>query len=202
MPREKKSPGEHITPSDVILPMQDPYMTQITEGKKNYEFRKYRLKPSVKRTWFYRTAPHSSITHVCETTPARTRNPGDLPLDEDGLGNAEFNNRHKDWDGYDFAYEMVTVYELKQPITLKEMKDKHGFKAAPRGLVYLPKSISDCVDWQQQKLVSELDLHFHLALSNMVAVDQSKEDSSRMPKLSCWSSYQLGARSHKRIEDD
>lgn len=167
MPREKKSPSKHVAPSDVILPMQDPYMTQIAEGKKDYEFRKYRLKPSVKRIWFYRTAPHSSITHVCETMSARTRDPGDLPLDEDGLGNAEFNNRHKDWDGYDFAYEMVTVYELKRPITLKEMKEKHGFKAAPRGLVYLPKSISDTVNWQQQKLVSNLNLRLHFALSNM-----------------------------------
>ncbi|KAJ5250704.1 hypothetical protein N7489_001114 [Penicillium chrysogenum] len=139
--------------SDVILPMQDPYMTQIVDGRKNYEFRKYRLRPSVKRIWFYRTAPHSSITHVCETLSARTRHPGDPPLEENGLGNAEFNNRHKDWDGYDFAYKMVTVCELRQPITLKEMKEKHGFKLAPRGLVYLPKSISDSVDLNQQNLL-------------------------------------------------
>ncbi|EAS36238.3 uncharacterized protein CIMG_01592 [Coccidioides immitis RS] len=152
MSHMKKAPGERAT-SDVILPMQDPYMTQITDGRKNYEFRKYCLKPSVKRIWFYRTAPHSSITHVCETKPARTRKPGDLPLDKDGLGNAEFDSKHKDWDGYDFAYEMVTVYELKRLITLKEMKDKHGFKSAPRGLVYLPRSISTSVNWKQQKLL-------------------------------------------------
>jgi predicted transcriptional regulator len=141
--------------SDVILPMQDPYITQIVDGRKNYEFRKYRLRPSVKRIWFYRTAPHSSITHVCETLSARTRNSGDPPLEENGLGNAEFNTRHKDWDGYDFAYKMVTVCELRQPITLKEMKEKHGFKLAPRGLVYLPKSISDSVDLNQQNLVGK-----------------------------------------------
>lgn len=145
--------GECHLHSDAILPMQDPYMTQIIDGSKNYEFRKYCLKPEVKRIWFYRTAPHSSITHICETLPARTRNPGDIPLDEDGLGNAEFNNRHEDWKGYDFAYKMVTVYELLHPITLQEMKDKHGFKSAPRGLVYLPQSISNNVDWRRQKLV-------------------------------------------------
>ncbi|KAI1836684.1 hypothetical protein DTO006G1_7380 [Penicillium roqueforti] len=139
--------------SDVILPMQDPYMTQIADGRKNYEFRKYCLRPSVKRIWFYRTAPHSSITHVCETRFARTRNAGDAPLEENGLGNAEFNNKHKDWDGYDFAYEMVTVRELRLPITLKEMKEKHDFKLAPRGLVYLSKSISVSVDLNQQKLL-------------------------------------------------
>ncbi|KAJ6004739.1 hypothetical protein N7540_012538 [Penicillium herquei] len=92
--------------SDVILPMRDPYMTQIIEGVKNHEFRKYRLKVSVQRIWFYRTAPHSSITHVCEILPARTRNPDDAPLEEDGLGNLEFNQRHKDWDGYDFPIRL------------------------------------------------------------------------------------------------
>lgn len=152
MPCATNTQGECLRHSDVILPMQDPYMKQIIDGTKNYEFRRYRLS-EVKRIWFYRTAPHSSITHVCETLPARTRNPGDAPLPEDGLGNVEFNTRHQDWAGYDFAYKMVTVRELRKPITLNEMKEKHGFKLAPRGFVYLPKSISDCHDWKEQKLV-------------------------------------------------
>ncbi|KAJ5633871.1 hypothetical protein N7528_001713 [Penicillium herquei] len=145
--------GDHSCDSDVILPMRGPYMDQIVRGEKNYEFRKYRLKSTVKRIWFYRTAPHSSITHVCDTSSARTRNPGDLPLEEDGLGNSEFNSRHPDWDGYDFAYKMMTVRELRQPITLSEMKENHGFKLAPRGLGYLPKSIGDMVDLDEQKMV-------------------------------------------------
>ncbi|KAJ5729021.1 uncharacterized protein N7483_003529 [Penicillium malachiteum] len=138
--------------SDVILAIRDPDMDQIVCGDKNYEFRKYRLKPTVKRIWFYRTASHC-ITHVCDASSARTRNPGDTPLEEDGLGNFEFNNRHPDWDGYDFAYKMITVRELCQPITLGEMKESHGFKFAPRGLVYLLKSIGDIVDLDKQKLV-------------------------------------------------
>lgn len=162
MPRVTKAVGERPIFSDAILPMQDPYMIQITDGRKNYEFRKYCLKPCVKRIWFYRTAPHSSITHVCETLPARTRNSGDPPLDENGLGNTEFNNRHKDWEGYDFAYEIVTVYELRRPISLKELREKHGFKSAPRGLVYLPKSINNSVNWKQQKLVWGVEFEFLL----------------------------------------
>lgn len=132
---------------------KDPYMAEIIEGSKNYEFRKYRLKDEVKRIWFYRAAPHSSIAHVCETLPARTRQPGEAPLDEDGVGNAEFNSKHFAWDGYDYAYQIVTVYELWHLILLNEMKGKHGFKLAPRGRVYLPRSISDTVEWKQQKQV-------------------------------------------------
>ncbi|KAJ5137037.1 hypothetical protein N7448_005591 [Penicillium atrosanguineum] len=151
----EKALGDCLLHSDVILAIQDPYMAQIVDGTKNYEFRRYRLKPEVKRIWFYRTAPHSSITHVCETLLAQTRNPNDVPLEEDGLGNAEFNNKHVDWNGFDFAYKMVSVYELLRPISFEMMKETYGFKAAPRGLVYLPKTIRDTVDWKQQKLAQQ-----------------------------------------------
>lgn len=128
-------------------------MTQIVDGQKNHEFRKYRLKPSVKRVWFYRTAPHSSIAHICEIKSAHTRNPGDAPLEEDGLGNREFNTRHKDWEGYDFAYKILSVYVIEKPLSLKEMNSKYGLTAAPRGLVYLPKSIAEHIDWRKQRKV-------------------------------------------------
>src|SRR4051812_22263232 len=45
-------PTSHLT-SDVVLPMQDPYMSHVINGTKNYAFGKYCLKPSVKRIWFY-----------------------------------------------------------------------------------------------------------------------------------------------------
>lgn len=84
--------------------MHDPYMQQIVTGEKTYEFRKYRLAQSVERIWFYSTAPKSRIEYICEILPAKTRNPGDPALEEDGLGNKEFNTRHPDWEKYDFAY--------------------------------------------------------------------------------------------------
>ena len=140
-------------PTDVILAMQEPYMTQITSGQKTHEFRKYRLAPSVKRIWFYRTAPYSSIAHICEILPAETRNVGDAPLEENGLGNREFNTRDKDWEGYDFAYEILSVYEIEEPILLKDLMGRYGMKAAPRGFVYLPKAIFDSVAWDMQRRI-------------------------------------------------
>jgi predicted transcriptional regulator len=138
------------TKSDVILVIQEPYMQQIVSGKKTYEFRKYRLEQSVKRIWFYSTAPQSSIDYICEILPAKTRSPGDLPLAEDGIGNREFNTRHKDWEGYDFAYKILSVYKIKNPITLNDLKDNHGMSSAPRGLIYAPSSLLECVEWQNQ----------------------------------------------------
>ncbi|MCJ1250479.1 hypothetical protein MMC30_007707 [Trapelia coarctata] len=146
-----KPSGEVTGPADAILPMQaNPYMDQIVTGAKTYEFRKYRLRPSIKRVWFYLTAPTSSIKYICEISPARTRNPGDEPLKEDGIGNAEFNSRHTDWIGYDYAYKIDSVYEVRCPITLKEMMATYGMKSAPRGLVFVPEAIKEAVAWDQQ----------------------------------------------------
>ena len=138
------------TKSDAILPMQEPYMQQIVTGEKTYEFRKYCLKQSVKRIWFYSTAPQSTIEYICEILPARTRNPGDLALEGDGLGNKEFNTRHKDWEGYDFAYKILSVYRIEKPITLDDLRNDHGMRSAPRGLVYAPPSLLEFVEWQKQ----------------------------------------------------
>src|SRR6266545_2020800 len=125
-------------PTDAILPMiADPWMKQIVSGEKIYEFRRSRIRPSVKRIWFYLNAPYSCIKYICEIDPARTRNPGDEPLEEGPLGNKEFNKRHRDWDGYDFAYRIKSVYELHSPIFLKNMKEKYGFKGAPRSVVFV-----------------------------------------------------------------
>ena len=103
---------QNTTRTDVILPMNQPYMGQIISGLKTYEFRKYRLSHSVKRVWFYVTAPESRISHICDIGVAKTRNPGDVPLPTTGLGNQEYNDRHPDWDGYDYAYEIETCLRV------------------------------------------------------------------------------------------
>ncbi len=101
--------------TDAILPIQDPYMEQIIDGRKNYEFRKYCLKPSVQRIWFYRTAPHSSITHVCEILPARTATQVIRPWRRRVLG-TPISTAGIKIEGYDFAYKITSVYELRRPV--------------------------------------------------------------------------------------
>jgi hypothetical protein len=109
----------------------------------------------VKRVWFYLTAPFSCISYVCEIDTAVTRNhEGDDPkLPEDGLGNKEYNTFHIDWEGYDFAYRVRSVYEIIEPITLAKMKSRYGCKGAPRGLIYLPEGIANDVPWKSQKCI-------------------------------------------------
>ncbi|KAF4973274.1 hypothetical protein FZEAL_9373 [Fusarium zealandicum] len=64
---------------DRILAMNDPYMQQIIDGTKTYEFRRYNM-AGIDRIWFCRTALHSAITHICPVNEAATRSPGDEPL--------------------------------------------------------------------------------------------------------------------------
>jgi predicted transcriptional regulator len=139
---------------DAILPMTDNYMQNIVRQEKNYEFRRYRISASVQRIWFYLNAPFSHIAYICEIDPARTRNPGDPPLPEDGIGNAEFNTEHGgEWERYDYAYRIRSVWKIKEPISLKEMKEKYDLKGAPRGLVYVPELLGSEVVWDQQECV-------------------------------------------------
>ncbi|KAJ7655221.1 hypothetical protein DFH06DRAFT_1201943 [Mycena polygramma] len=144
-------PTAHL---DAIIPMTDNYMQNIVCKEKNYEFRRYRISPSVQRIWFYLNAPLSHIAYICEIDPARTRNAGDPPLPEDGLGNTEFNSeRGGDWERCDYAYRIRSVWRIKIPISLKAMKEQYGLKGAPRGLVYVPELLASDVLWDQQECV-------------------------------------------------
>ncbi|KAH7925264.1 hypothetical protein BV22DRAFT_1034269 [Leucogyrophana mollusca] len=155
MPSEPTSSGSsHSRPrEDVILPMTDQHMQHIVRGEKTYEFRRYFIAQSVRRIWFYLNAPFSHVAYVCEIDPARTRNEGDEPLPEDGLGNKEFNQRNAECDRYDYAYRVRSVYRLHDPISLKVMKARYGFKGAPRSLVYVPPKILEDVAWDKQQHV-------------------------------------------------
>jgi hypothetical protein len=70
-----------------------------------------------------------------------------------GLGNKEFNERHVDWEGYDFAYEILSVYELKDPITLDILRERCGWKGASRGLVYASAEMRNDFPLKDQKIV-------------------------------------------------
>ncbi|KAJ7037823.1 hypothetical protein C8F04DRAFT_1393490 [Mycena alexandri] len=142
------------THRDIILPMMDNYMQEIVRQEKNYEFRRSLYAASVQRIWFYLNAPFSHIAYICEIDPARTRNPGDPPLVEDGLGNAEFNTeRGGEWERYDYAYRIRSVWRIKEPIDLKTMKQKYGINGPPRGLVYVPELLASEVAWEEQECV-------------------------------------------------
>lgn len=129
-------------------------MQQIVTREKTFEFRRKAYPSTVTRVWFYEIAPISAVTYICEVDKANVRtreNPNPIP--EDGVGNAEYNAFHADWDGYDYAYRVRSCRKLKQPVTLANLRQRYGLGGAPRSLVYVPDTLKDDVDWRAQDLV-------------------------------------------------
>ena len=126
-------------------------MQQIVDQTKTYEFRKRLYRPTVKRIWFYETAPKSAITYICEILPAHIRSHDD-PLPLDGIGNKEYNDRDPTFEGYDYAYRVMSCHRLWSPIDLGKMKD-YGIGGAPRGMVYVPRKMMEDIHWGKQKCV-------------------------------------------------
>jgi hypothetical protein len=120
--------------TDAILAIDDKYMAQIVRGEKPFEFRTFRINEQVKAGQTYMVLYDSEIRYVCEIGAMSTRGKGHEPLPEGPLGNKEFNEFHKDWDRYDFAYEILAVYELEKPVSLQMMKTVYGMKVAPQSL--------------------------------------------------------------------
>ena len=47
--------------SDVLLSIKPEFMRLIAEKKKNHEYRKYKLRATVQRLWFYETSPTCAV---------------------------------------------------------------------------------------------------------------------------------------------
>ncbi|KAM7190418.1 hypothetical protein V8F33_009534 [Rhypophila sp. PSN 637] len=146
--------------TDVILPMSEPYTSMVLSGHKTNDFRKYRLKPTIKRIWFYRTAPYSALTHIAEIAPAHVwSTDGPLP-DEDGVGKKKYNDQRqvKHWRSRfgECAYRILAVWELRECIPLVKMKGRYRIKGPPRGLVYLPSQLGKEVVWHRQRKILDV----------------------------------------------
>ncbi|TVY84298.1 hypothetical protein LSUE1_G002731 [Lachnellula suecica] len=139
--------NEKAAATDVILSIRDPFMQQMIDGEKIYEFRPYRMQSPVVRIWFYRVAPLSRVEYVCEIEPAVVREDVDPKFSGNGTETKETN---KGKIKPEFAYKILSVYKLNAPITLVALKKDHGVGGAPQGMVYTPSSILESVEWKCQ----------------------------------------------------
>jgi len=103
-------------------------ISKIVQGIKNHEFRNYVPKKSFKFLFVYVTAPQSELKYVIEI--------GNIvkypqKLENDGDGNFNFNMGKKS----KYAYPILKVYELTNPISLEILRKKFGF-VAPQAFSY------------------------------------------------------------------
>lgn len=104
----------------------------------------------MQRIWFCGILPHSSISFGCEIARARTRGQDNEPLPGNGLGDSEYNACDKGYEGYEFAYRILSVRRIEQPLTLDVLKSTQGMKAPPRGMIYTPLLIVGSVDLEDE----------------------------------------------------
>ncbi|KAJ3192730.1 hypothetical protein HDU67_005372 [Dinochytrium kinnereticum] len=125
---------DHATSNDVILPIKPEYVRLIVDRKKNYEYRKYKLRPTIERLWLYETAPISAIRYVMST--ASPRRPGEV-CDSSGIGNDDFDAGLKESK---YGYPVLAVSRLPDILTKKTLEAKFGIKSL-QGFRYVPKDI-------------------------------------------------------------
>ena len=105
---------------DVLISIKPEHTKNIEEQLKNYEFRSYLIK-DIKTMYVYESNTSclkyimviDNVVHYPEK------------IDENGIGNREFNNHMK----YEYAYHIAHLYKLNKPITLTELKSRFKFYA-------------------------------------------------------------------------
>lgn len=120
---------------------------KIVQGTKKYEFRNYIPKSEFKYLYVYVTAPESEIRYIIEIGEI-IKYPNILPGDSDGVH--EFNMGVKS----KYAYPVIKVYELVNPISLRELRKKYNF-SAPQAFAYdnAYPILTNCIKSQERKLL-------------------------------------------------
>lgn len=121
--------------SDIFISIYPTHVENIISRKKSHEFRSYTFPATVSRIWIYQTKPLSTLTHMAVISSSK--NPGEITT-PDGIGNAEFNSgvtRSK------FAYEILELYALANPMTFEELKSRQWFRAAPQKYARVPPAV-------------------------------------------------------------
>jgi len=114
--------------SDIFISIHPQHVANIVNRTKDHEFRNLAFPASVRRVWMYETAPKSTVKYMASIGPAKRAGCCER-LDENYIGNADFNAESADSNGY--AYEILDFYELANPLTLADLKMKEWLKGPP-----------------------------------------------------------------------
>ncbi|KAJ0307830.1 hypothetical protein COL516b_003800 [Colletotrichum fioriniae] len=119
--------------TDIFISIHPEHMEAIVAGEKNHEFRNYKIPHTVTRMWLYVTKPVAELRYMACFSEAKS--PGEI--DEDGVGNAEFNQNNSS----KFAYHLKKVFQLNDPMSLQEMMDMDWLHGPPQKYNYVPPAV-------------------------------------------------------------
>lgn len=120
--------------TDVVMSIKPVHVARIKSGVKNHEFRKYVPSRGVDRLWVYTSSPVCALEYVVDIDKI-VAYPDKIV--EEGYGNTEFNMGEKEAP---YAYHIKSLYRLKKPIHLDELREKYKFNA-PQSFFYLDSNI-------------------------------------------------------------
>ncbi|KAI8952923.1 hypothetical protein F4801DRAFT_538840 [Xylaria longipes] len=127
--------GPQTPRSDIMVSLHPEHIARIVDRTKNHEFRAWKIPQQVNRIWVYITRPESELKYMCLF--GEPKMPGEIK-DEKGVGNVDFNQGKM---AAKFAYEILQVYELNNPVSLDEMKRKGWVVGAPQKYTYIPPAV-------------------------------------------------------------
>ncbi|CAK7209097.1 hypothetical protein SCUCBS95973_000335 [Sporothrix curviconia] len=127
--------GPQTDRSDIIISIHPEQIRKIVSGTKDHEFLSFKIPHTVTRFWIYASRPVCELQFMA-VVAAGFRQPGEIDS-ESGIGNADFNAGRL---VAKFAYKLVQVYQLNNPVSLDVMK-KNGWAGPPRRYDYLPPAI-------------------------------------------------------------
>ncbi|KAK5626248.1 hypothetical protein RRF57_001963 [Xylaria bambusicola] len=127
--------GPQTPHSDIMVSLHPEHIARIVDQTKNHEFRVWKIPQQVSRIWIYITRPESQLRYMCLFSEPKT--PGEIE-DKSGVGNVEFNQGKM---AAKFAYEILQVYELNNPVSLDEMKRKGWVAGPPQKYTYIPPAV-------------------------------------------------------------
>ena len=133
---------------DILISIQPAYMANIVSRVKTHEFRKYLIPKSVKRMWFYITAPCQRLQYIAIIS--KGKEPGEIDAADDGLGNVGFNEELKESK---FAYEILQLYELKTPLSLRDLINREFVKGAPQKYQWVSEEMLSSILLEDQNRI-------------------------------------------------
>ena len=128
------APNQQYSNADIFISMHPQHVDRIVDSTKNHEFRNYRFPETVSRLWIYTTKPVGELRYMAHIKSAKK--PGEI-AGERGLGNVDFNAGK----GAKFAFEIIQVYELNNPVALDEMKAEGWISAPPQKYKFVPPAV-------------------------------------------------------------
>ena len=143
-PKTEKVKTSH---TDIFMSIKPEHIANIASRLKNHEYRRYSLPPSVRRIWFYTSAPISSIHYVARVS--RGKVPGQVPEDG-GIGNEDFNAGKK---VSKYGYEILELWKLERPISLQQAKEMGYLKGPPQKYCWVPQVVMENCPLNKQNIV-------------------------------------------------